>query len=63
MRRVIEQIAGAKLTALVLLNIFLLFLFALANIGSFSKILSPTTWRACVRISQLLGRWRSTFLG
>src|SRR5215217_7286631 len=57
-----EEILGAILGIAVLLDIFLLILYARANKTIISTELSQLAWRVFVWISKPLGRWRETFL-
>jgi hypothetical protein len=59
---IIEPSLGALLGALVLLDIFLLVLYARANTGLVSKVLTYWAWRFSVWVSPIFGRWQSTFL-
>lgn len=58
----IEEIIGAILGILVLLDIFLLILYARANTTIISTPLSHFAWKMFVWLSTPLGRWRETFL-
>jgi hypothetical protein len=58
----LEEIIGAILGIAVLLDIFLLILYARANKTIISTELSHFIWRIFVWVSKLLGRWRETFL-
>jgi hypothetical protein len=59
---VIEEIIGFVLGFVVLLDIFLLILYARANKTIISTELSHLAWRTMVGVSKILGRWRETFL-
>jgi hypothetical protein len=59
---VIEEILGFVLGIAVLVDIFLLILYARANKTIFSTELSHLAWRTMVGISKPFGRWRETFL-
>src|SRR5215208_853313 len=59
---IIEEIVGAVLGIAVLLDIFLLILYARANKTIISTELSHFIWRLLVWLSQPLGRRRSYFL-
>src|SRR5215216_927802 len=59
---IVEEVIGAVLGVLVLLDIFLLILYARANKTIISTELSHFVWRLFVRVSKPLGRWRETFL-
>jgi len=59
---VIEETIGFVLGFVVLLDIFLLILYARANKTIISTELSQLAWRVFVWISKPLGRWRETFL-
>ena len=58
----IEEIMGAILGFVVLLDIFLLILYARANKTIISTWLSHFAWRTMVGVSKIFGRWRETFL-
>src|SRR5215211_9278843 len=58
----LEEIIGAILGIAVLLDIFLLILYARANKTIISTELSHIIWRLFVWLSKPLGRWRETFL-
>jgi hypothetical protein len=62
MTQVLEQALGAVLSLVVMLDIFLLVLYARANTGLISKYLSNYAWRAAVWLARPLGRWRSACL-
>jgi hypothetical protein len=57
-----EEIIGALLGLTVLIDIFLLILYARANKSIISKEISHVVWRMFVGISKAFGRWRETFL-
>lgn len=59
---VFEEIVGFVLGFVVLLDIFLLILYARANKTIISTELSHLAWRTMVGISGIFGRWRETFL-
>lgn len=59
---ILEEILGFVLAFIVLLDIFLLILYARANKTIISTELSHLTWRTMVGVSKLFGRWRETFL-
>jgi hypothetical protein len=59
---VLEEIFGFILGFIVLLDIFLLILYARANKTIISTELSHVAWRTMVGISKLFGRWRDLFL-
>ena len=59
---VIEEITGFVLGFVVLLDIFLLILYARANKTIISTELSNFMWRVLVWVSKPLGRWREFFL-
>lgn len=59
---VLEEIVGFVLGFIVLLDIFLLILYARANRTIISTALSHLAWRTMVRVSKLFGRWREYFL-
>ena len=59
---VIEEITGFVLGFVVLLDIFLLILYARANKTIISTELSHFAWRMMVRVSKIFGRWQETFL-
>ena len=58
----LEEIIGAILGIAILLDIFLLILYARANKTIISTELSHVIWRLFVWSSKALGRWRETFL-
>jgi hypothetical protein len=58
----IEEISGFALGFVVLLDIFLLVLYARANKTIISTELSHFAWRVLVWVSTPLGRWRDLFL-
>src|SRR5215216_3976724 len=58
----LEEIIGAVLGIAVLLDIFLLILYARANKTIYSTELSHVEWRIFVWLSKAFGRWRETFL-
>src|SRR5215208_4321513 len=58
----IEEIIGALLGIAVLLDIFLLILYARANKTIISTEISHFVWKAFVWLSKAFGRWRETFL-
>ena len=58
----IEETIGFVLGFVVLLDIFLLILYARANKTIISTEVSQLVWRGFVWISKPLGRWRETFL-
>ncbi len=58
----LEQVAGALLGLTVLLDIFLIVLYARTHSGIFSKYLSHGLWRAFVWISRRAGRWKDSLL-
>ena len=58
----IEELIGMVLGIAVLLDIFLLILYARANKTIISTELSHFAWRILVWLSKPLGRWRETFL-
>src|SRR5215212_231539 len=57
-----EEILGAILGIAVLLDVFLLILYARANKTIISTELSHFVWRIFVWLSKPFGRWRETFL-
>ena len=59
---VLEEIIGFVLGFVVLLDIFLLILYARANKTIISTELSHLAWRTMVWVSKALGRWREYFL-
>jgi hypothetical protein len=59
---IIEEILGFVLGFTVLLDIFLLILYARANKTIISTELSHFAWRLFVWLSKPFGRWRETFL-
>jgi hypothetical protein len=59
---VIEETIGFILGFVVLLDVFLLILYARANKTIISTELSHTAWRVMVGISKVFGRWRESFL-
>ncbi len=59
---IIEELIGAILGIVALLDIFLLVLYARANKTIISTELSYFLWRVLVRVSKLFGRWRENFL-
>jgi hypothetical protein len=59
---VLEEILGFVLGIAVLVDLFLLILYARANKTIFSTELSHLAWRTMVGISKPFGRWRETFL-
>jgi hypothetical protein len=59
---VIEEIIGMILGLLILLDIFLLILYARANRTVYTTALSHFLWRVSVGMSKFLGRWRELFL-
>jgi hypothetical protein len=59
---VLEEIIGFVLGFVVLLDIFLLILYARANKTFISTELSHLAWRTMVWVSKALGRWREYFL-
>lgn len=60
--RILEEVTGCILGFIVLLDIFLLILYARANKTIISTELSHFAWRTMVRVSTLFGRWRDLFL-
>ncbi len=58
----IEEIIGAILGIAVLVDIFLLILYARANKTIISTTLAHSTWRGFVWASKLFGRWREYVL-
>jgi hypothetical protein len=58
----IEQIAGAVVTAVVLLDIFLTVLYARAGIAVFSPVVAKTIWYLFRVVSRPFGRHRGTML-
>ncbi len=58
----IEEIAGAILGITVLADIFLIVLYARANIGLISRLVSHGMWRLFVWLSRHTGRWRNAVL-
>src|SRR5688500_18907383 len=60
--RTIEVIAGAVLTVIVLLDIFLTVLYARAGIALFSPLVSQTVWFVCRVVARPFGRHRGTAL-
>src|SRR5215208_6936390 len=59
---IVEEVLGAILGLIVLVDIFLLILYARANKTIISTELSHFVWRMFVGLSKLFGRWRETFL-
>jgi hypothetical protein len=59
---IVEEIIGVLLGVTVLLDIFLLILYARANKTIISTELSHVVWRILVSMSKALGRWREYFL-
>src|SRR5215208_5049814 len=59
---IVEEVLGAILGLIVLVDIFLLILYARANTTIISTQLSHIIWRLFVWLSKPLGRWRETFL-
>jgi hypothetical protein len=59
---ILEEIIGFVLGIAVLLDIFLLILYARANKTIISTELSHITWRLLVGLSKPFGRWRELFL-
>lgn len=62
MGQAVEQLAGWILGAVVLLDIFLVVLYARAHIDIFSTLLSRFVWRGFVKLSPFFGRWQNAFL-
>ena len=58
----LEEILGAVLIVIILLDIFFLVLYARANTGIYSELLSRYEWRALVWVSRPLGHLRNLFL-
>src|SRR5215216_3726796 len=59
---IVEEVIGAILGISVLVDIFLLILYARANTTIISTQLSHFAWKMFVWLSKPLGRWRETFL-
>lgn len=59
---VIEEIVGFVLGFVVLLDIFLLILYARANKTIISTEISHFVWRMMVSVSRIFGRWQELFL-
>ena len=59
---VLEETVGFILGFVVLLDIFLLILYARANKTIMSTEISQVVWRTMVSVSKLFGRWREFFL-
>src|SRR5215208_6524268 len=59
---IVEEVLGAILGLIVLVDIFLLILYARANTTIISTQLSHFAWKTFVWLSKPLGRWRETFL-
>jgi hypothetical protein len=60
--KIIEESIGVVLGGLILLDIFLLILYARANKTIISTELSHFVWRIFIWLSKPLGRWRGFFL-
>ena len=58
----IEQIAGAGLLLLGLLDVFLTVLYARAGTGIFSRAVTAACWRTMLALSRFAGRSRGTLL-
>ena len=59
---ILEEVAGAILGIIVLVDVFLLILYARANKTIISTELSHLIWRTMVGVSRAFGRWRDYFL-
>src|SRR5436190_10939487 len=59
---IVEQIAGAAVTVVVLLDIFLTVLYARAGTSLLSSVVARTIWHACRRGSQPFGATRGKVL-
>lgn len=59
---IVEEMIGTILGLTVLVDIFLLILYARANKTIISTELSHFAWRAMVGVSKVFGRWRENFL-
>jgi hypothetical protein len=57
-----EEIVGAVLGVVVLLDIFLLVSYAHADTGIISKALAHLMWRGFVWVSKFFGHWQTTVL-
>lgn len=58
----LEQVFGALLIALVLLDVFLTVLYARAGIGIISNLIAGTTWRLFRAVSKPFGRYRAVVI-
>lgn len=62
MRSLIEVLVGAILGVLVLVDIFLIVLYARTSTGLISRMVAHTVWRAFVWVGRRLGGWKNRFL-
>src|SRR5512142_2737513 len=58
----LQEIAGAVIGITVLVDIFLIVLYARAHTGIISRFLAHGLWRLLIWLSRHLGSWRNWFL-